>query len=324
MTRTSALPRRRGIAALVVAMIAGLAGIVTPGGAAEASIVDLTSTAVNASAAGDVVESYRYYSADSYQNLDAYYNTAWVGGSGRPAVVVIHGGSWANATKAASASVSTKFYSEGFAVFNINFRLTAPSGSHPGTPWPAQRIDTELAVRWVKANASKFGVNPNRIALYGFSSGGHVAVTAAGYYRSVRAAVSASGVLQPHRVMDIAVKGSSGTDVRTEAEVVLSQWESLAVQCPYYPTWVECGGRWSTFKPETYFAGAAPPFYAIMGDKDTVVPPGTLGAIRYWANRAGQSNVTVMVAGAGHSETILTGDAERWAAMIRWLRAKTA
>ena len=208
-------------------------------------------------------------------------------------------------------------------MFNNNFRLTAPLGNHPGTPWPAQRIDTELAVRWVKANANRFGVNPNRIALYGFSSGGHIALTSAAYYRSVRAAVSASGVLQPHRVMNIAINGSSGADVRTEAVVVLSQWASLAVQCPYL-TWVECGQRWSTFKPETYFSSTAPPFYAIMGAKDTVVPPGTLGAIDYWASQAHQPHVTISVAGAGHSETILTGDQVRWDAMINWLRARTA
>jgi acetyl esterase/lipase len=325
MSATPRQPRRRRtLAAVLALLLAAAAGLVVSMRAAEAAGVGLAPTALVAVDGTAVVESYRYNGADTYQNLDAYYDSSWVGGAGRPAVIVIHGGSWANATKANSTPVSKKFFAEGFAVFNMNYRLTAPTGSHAGTPWPGQRTDVSLAIQWVKANAKKFGVNPNRIALYGFSSGGHMAITSSSYYRNVRAAVSVSGVLQPHRVMDVAVNGSSGGDVRGTGVVVLSQWAALAVQCPYYPTWSECNSRWNSFKPETYFSSAAPPFYAMMGDKDTVVPPSTLGAIDYWATKKGQKHVTVMVPGAAHDERMLTNDPARWAAMITWLRSKTA
>jgi acetyl esterase/lipase len=292
--------------------------------AAGATGVGVRPLAVVAATGTQVVESYRYNGADTFQNLDAYYDQSWVGGAGRPAVIVIHGGSWANATKAASASAAAKFFGEGFAVFNMNYRLTAPTGSHAGTPWPGQRTDVSLAIQWVKANARKFGVDPSRVALYGFSSGGHMAVASSGYYRNVRAAVSVAGVLQPHRVMEVAVNGSSGADQRSTSVVVLSQWAALAVQCPYYPTWGECNTRWNSFKPETYFSSAAPPIYAMMGSKDPVVPPGTLAAIDYWAAKKGQKRVTVMVPGATHDERMLTNDPARWSAMIGWLKAQTA
>jgi acetyl esterase/lipase len=324
MFTTRRVPHRRTFVGVLALLLAAVSGLAVSMRAAEAAGVGVQPLAVVAVDGTATVESFRYNGADTYQNLDAYYDTSWLGGAGRPAVIVIHGGSWANATKASGAATSQKFFDEGFAVFNINYRLTAPTGSHAGTPWPAQRTDVSLEIQWVKANAKKFGVNPNRIALYGFSSGGHLAVATSGYYRNVRASVSVSGVLQPHRVMDVATNGSTDTDVRSPALVVLSQWASLAVQCPYLPTWSECGSRWTSFKPETYFSSIAPPFYAVMGDKDPVVPPSTLGAIDYWATKKGQQHVTVMVPGAAHDERMLTNDPARWAAMITWLRSKTA
>jgi len=321
-TTTRQVRRRRAFAAVLALLLAAASGLVVSMRAAEAAGVGLAPTALVAVDGTAVVESYRYNGADTYQNLDAYYDSSWVGGPGRPAVIVIHGGSWANATKASGTATSQKLFGEGFAVFNINYRLTAPTGSHAGTPWPAQRTDVSLAIGWVKANAKKFGVNPNRIALYGFSSGGHMAIATSVYYRNVRAAVSVSGVLQPHRVMDVAVNGTAAE--RTSGVVILSQWTTMAVQCPYYPTWGECNTRWNSFKPETYFSPSAPPFYAMMGDKDTVVPPATLGAVDYWATKKGQPHVTVMVPGAAHDERMLRDDPARWAAMITWLRAKTA
>lgn len=315
---------RRASAAVAAVALTTVAGLMASLGQADAAGVGLQPTAVVAASGTSTVESYRYNGGDTYQNLDAYYDKSWVGGAGRPAVIVIHGGSWANATKAAGATAAKKFYGEGFAVFNINYRLTAPTGSHAGSAWPAQRTDAGLAIKWVKDNARRFGVNPKRIALYGFSSGGHIAVATSGYLRNVRAAVSVSGVLQPHRVMDVAVNGGTGNDKRSTGVVILSQWAALAVQCPYYPTWGECNARWNSFKPETYFSSAAPPFYAMMGSVDPVVPPSTLAAVDYWAKRKNQKHVTVMVPGAAHDERMLTGNATRWAAMVKWLRAQTA
>lgn len=319
-------PSRRGHLGRLVRTAVLLLALVAPVGVALQSRSTSTPAARGSTAIGPVVgavvETYAYAAADPSQNLAVSYDRSWVGGPGRAAVVVIHGGSWANATNAVSAPTAARFFAAGFAVFNINFRATAPSGRHPGTPWPAQRIDTELAVRWAKANAARFGVDPHRIALYGSSSAGQIAVVASGYYRSVRAAVSVAGVLQPHRVMDVAVKGSAGVDHRTRQLVTLSQWESLAVQCPYL-SWTECSARWRSFKPETYFAPEAPPFYALMGDADLVVPLGTYSAIDYWAHRDGQRHVSLLVHGLGHAESLLTDSPTRWAAMLSWLREAT-
>ena len=52
--------------------------------------------------------------------------------------------------------------------FTIDYRLA------PKYPYPSARVDVESAVQWVKANAKKYKINPNKIALMGESAGGHL------------------------------------------------------------------------------------------------------------------------------------------------------
>jgi acetyl esterase/lipase len=272
------------------------------------------------------IQTFNYYTDDADQNGDVYYDDSWSANS-RPGIVVIHGGSWANASKEASTKISEMFYAAGFVVFNINYRLVSDNGSNKGWRWPYQRIDAALATNWFKANASKFGLNPSRVALYGFSAGGHVAAVVSGYYNSVRAVVTCSGVLQPHRLADVSMNGGWGNDMCTPTVVKLFGYACAALGYSYEPTWGNAGAAWNSFKPETYFGAEKPPFYAVQGDSDEAVPPSTIDAIEYWLTKAGQEHVTVKVAGRGHDETMLTGtgqdDMVRWNNMITWLRSKT-
>ena len=95
----------------------------------------------------------------------------------RPAVVQIHGGGWTAMTLNRSDSFSTRpskaLAEQGYVVFNIDYRLT---GSIAGeNRWPAQLDDVQRAVRWLRANADRYGVDPERVGAYGHSAGGHLA-----------------------------------------------------------------------------------------------------------------------------------------------------
>ena len=89
----------------------------------------------------------------------------------RPAMVVIHGGGWTEGFGDRTDFVSPSFElaKAGYVVFNIEYRLL------PDHPWPAQLDDVQRAVRWIRANAATYGVDPERIGSYGHSSGGHLA-----------------------------------------------------------------------------------------------------------------------------------------------------
>lgn len=93
----------------------------------------------------------------------------------RPAVVLVHGGAWmvGTADRASMNEPALALAEDGYVTFNVDYRLTGdPAGEHP---WPAQLDDVQRAVRWVRANAAEYGVDPDRIGAYGHSAGGHLA-----------------------------------------------------------------------------------------------------------------------------------------------------
>ena len=95
-----------------------------------------------------------------------------------PAVILVHGGGWTGGDKSGGpkkgymAPMHEPLSAAGFAWFSINYRL-APTFRHP-----AQVEDVETAIRWVRANAAKYRVDPRRIALSGESAGGHLVALA--------------------------------------------------------------------------------------------------------------------------------------------------
>jgi acetyl esterase/lipase len=91
----------------------------------------------------------------------------------RPAVVIVHGGGLVQGTRWDHGEAAMALALAGYATFSIEYRLFV-SGD-PATLWPAQLDDVQRAVRWVRANAATYGVDPNRVGAFGFSSGGQLA-----------------------------------------------------------------------------------------------------------------------------------------------------
>ncbi|MGO4689607.1 alpha/beta hydrolase [Glaciibacter sp. 2TAF33] len=93
--------------------------------------------------------------------------------SARPAVLSIHGGSWARGDKGNSdwRAVCQWLASEGFVAFSVNYRLA------PAATFPAAIDDVSLALEWIRSedNAEAYGVDPDRIGVFGGSAGGNLA-----------------------------------------------------------------------------------------------------------------------------------------------------
>jgi acetyl esterase/lipase len=85
-----------------------------------------------------------------------------------PCVVVIHGGGWRSGDKTRFAAIAIRLAEQGFAAACIGYRLI------PEVQMPAPVLDCKAAVRWVRANASKHGIDPNQIGAIGGSAGGHL------------------------------------------------------------------------------------------------------------------------------------------------------
>jgi alpha-L-fucosidase 2 len=108
--------------------------------------------------------------------LDAYVPE---GAGPFPAVILVHGGGWTSGDKSGGprkaliAPMQEPLERAGFAWLSINYRLA------PKHRYPACVEDVETAIRWVKAHAAEYHIDPKRIALAGESAGGHLVALAA-------------------------------------------------------------------------------------------------------------------------------------------------
>jgi acetyl esterase/lipase len=100
-------------------------------------------------------------------------------GGAKPLVLYIHGGGWvAGHTRHSGAlanfpAVLAKLASEGFVVASLEYRLAGETG------FPAQLQDSRAAIRFLKANAAKYGIDPAKVGVWGGSAGGHLSALTA-------------------------------------------------------------------------------------------------------------------------------------------------
>jgi acetyl esterase/lipase len=96
----------------------------------------------------------------------------------RPAVVIIHGGSWQRGDRARMARIAGGLADAGFVAVNIEYSLA------PRYRFPAQLHDCRAAVLWIREHAAALNVDPERIGAFGYSAGGHLALLLATTGRS--------------------------------------------------------------------------------------------------------------------------------------------
>lgn len=85
-----------------------------------------------------------------------------------PACVLVHGGGWVGGDKERFRALGFALAEKGYVVANVEYRLAGAA------KYPAAVQDCSLAVRWVRANAARFHLDPQRIGAWGGSAGGHL------------------------------------------------------------------------------------------------------------------------------------------------------
>ena len=87
----------------------------------------------------------------------------------RPAILCIHGGGFRAGKRESYDSLCKKLAEKGFVAITITYRLA------PKHTFPAAVHDCKAAVRWLRANAAKYNIDPAKIGVTGGSAGGHLA-----------------------------------------------------------------------------------------------------------------------------------------------------
>lgn len=167
------MPARRGLQATLAALIVLGAALAACGGApggGSGGAPGGGSTATSAS--GGVVHADLAYGSDSpAQKLDLYLPAQ--GESPYPVIVAIHGGGFISGDKADGQIVPVlEALKRGYAVAGVNYRLSQEA------TFPAAISDVKAAVRWLRAHAADYGLDPSRFAAWGQSAGGTLAALA--------------------------------------------------------------------------------------------------------------------------------------------------
>ncbi|UFH57134.1 alpha/beta hydrolase [Spirosoma sp. KNUC1025] len=100
--------------------------------------------------------------------LDVYAPAA-TAGKLAPGILMIHGGGWRSGDRSHNNTLAGQLAAKGFVTVPVGYRLSTEA------LYPAAVHDLKAAIRWIRANASTYGIDPKRIAVLGFSAGGQLA-----------------------------------------------------------------------------------------------------------------------------------------------------
>ena len=89
-----------------------------------------------------------------------------------PALLMIHGGGWNSGDKSLQVPMAQQIAKNGYVTIPVEYRLI------PEAVYPAGLHDVKTAIRWVRAHAAEYGIDPDRIAVSGCSAGAQLATLA--------------------------------------------------------------------------------------------------------------------------------------------------
>jgi acetyl esterase/lipase len=204
--------------------------------------------------------------------------------------MVIHGGAWRGGNKAQHRDLLDRFARRGYVAVSPQYRFC------PKDLFPAQVLDVKAAVRWVKAHADEYHIDPTRIGAMGFSAGGHLALML--------------GLTDPDDGFDTDVP-AGGPNTRVQAVVNYFGPTDLAaddipdVSLPLVRDFL---GGTAKEKPDlarqasplTYVTSDDPPVLTFQGTRDPLVPYTQALKLADALTAAGDKGRVELILGGGH------------------------
>jgi acetyl esterase/lipase len=214
-----------------------------------------------------------------------------------PLVVWIHGGAWMLNDKYADMGYMKQtvkgFIDSGYALASINYRYSTDS------VFPAQIQDCNAAIEFLYQHATRYGIDKNKIALIGFSAGGHLASLLALSNNNHISAFSAAPVhftiktcLDFYGPSDFIMFASSPDTAVNNAR------NPLAILLGESP--VDRPDLAKRASPVTYIDKDDPPFLIVQGEKDESVPNTQSKILHSWLSLNGVKNDLIVVPNAPH------------------------
>ena len=169
-------------------------------------------------------------------------------------IILLHGGFWAQGDKQELTNYAKLFQSQGFAVANINYRLTNTSENNIH---PAQVLDIQKAIDFISLNAGEWKVSSDQMALIGASSGAHLALLYTFAYNADNKVKTVVSIAGPTNL----------TDPRN-----ISTIQQQAVGLLIGSAFEDNPSAYAQASPITHIKASSKPTLLIHGKKDMIVP----------------------------------------------------
>lgn len=266
--------------------------------------------ALAADSAVRVTTDVAFLAPDRKETLDLYLPADAAPGQKRPALVWIHGGGWTGGTKTENRAknICRTVAEAGYVAISIDYRLGAGA-------CPTNLFDCKNAVRFLRANAARYGVDPDRIAVAGGSAGGHLALMVA--LTTGKPGLEPTGAATPYPGVSSAVRCVANfygiTNILTRRETdkqgnPLEARRTLAGAISVHRAASETDPILTLASPVTHVARNSPPMLTLHGRADATVDYLQAEELHRVAREHGASHELLLLDGVGH-----TFDLQTWA-----------
>jgi len=228
-----------------------------------------------------------FLSPERKQKADLYFPLLTLGNKKLPAVVWIHGGGWSSGKRDAAREISigSTLARNGYVVMSVEYILSDKKQA----VWPTNLWDCKNALRWLRLNAERLGVNPDRIGVMGGSAGGHLAAMVA--LTTPADGLDPAGPLaQVSCRVRCCVDFYGITDIGTYHDVTMLG-----------KTFAEAPDLYRAASPVTYVRSNSPPVLILHGTADTTVSIRQSEAFDRVLTAAGADHHFEVIPGAVHS-----------------------
>ncbi|MBI1347552.1 alpha/beta hydrolase fold domain-containing protein [bacterium] len=236
--------------------------------------------------------------AHERQKLDLYLPKS--GGEKRPIVVWVHGGGWRAGSKDRTPALPV--LTQGVVVASINYRLSQHA------VFPAQIQDCQAAIRWLKGHAEKYRIDPDRMAVWGSSAGGHLV--------SLLGTASDTDAWEPiGQFRDLSPRVTCVIDWFGPTDFTLLSNAGLPADSPLTqligPTDGKAREKYAAASPVTYVSADDAPFLIMQGTKDPLVPQTQSERLAEKLKAAKVPVKLEIIEGAGHGGPEFVDEARR-------------
>lgn len=250
------------------------------------------------SATADVVEKDITYGKADGVELKLDLARPGNGDGPHPAIVFIHGGGWSRGHRGHHHGEIRTAAERGYVAVTVEYRLTgADERGRAEFPFPAQVHDVKCAVRWLRAHAKKYRIDPRRIGAAGPSAGGHLSLMLGVTDKSHGLEGDCGYADQSSRVQAV-VNIFGPTDMLHAYETTRGGSSILETFLNGTPD--EAEERYKAASPVTYVSEDDPPMLTLHGTDDTLVPPSQAKRFDRAMRKAGAAHTLKLLKGQGH------------------------